>query len=134
MTPMNAPISPIRVPDHPVDDMFIARWSPRAFADTAMAEDEVLTILEAARWAPSASNLQPWRFVWGLSGDAGFAAIADALVPFNRIWAEKAAALVLDPLLPTVSVVVMVVPAATGPLAGLLAFASVRSANGTSTV
>lgn len=92
---MNAPISPFRLPDHPVDDLFIARWSPRAFADAAMTEGDVLTVLEAARWAPSASNLQPWRFVWGLRGDAGFAAIADALVPFNRGWAERAAALVV---------------------------------------
>jgi nitroreductase len=60
-----------------------------------MTANEVLTLLEAARWAPSASNMQPWRFVYALRGEAGFDAIADALVPFNRGWAEKASALIV---------------------------------------
>ncbi len=81
--------------DHPIDPLFLTRTSPRAFTDAALTEAELLTLLEAARWAPSASNNQPWRFVYGLRGDAGFANIADTLVPFNRDWAEKAAALVV---------------------------------------
>lgn len=90
---MNAAAMPIRRADHPVDAMFLERHSPRAFTDAPLSEAEVLTLLEAARWAPSGSNLQPWRFAWGLRGDAGFALIADTLVPSNRVWAEKAAAL-----------------------------------------
>jgi nitroreductase len=92
---MNAPVLNTRIPDHPVADLFPARWSPRAFSEAVMTEAEVLLLLEAARWAPSASNVQPWRFAWGLRGDAGFAAIAGALVPFNRAWAEKASALIV---------------------------------------
>lgn len=92
---MNAPKLTARIPDHPVADIFPARWSPRAFAADTMTEADVALLLEAARWAPSASNVQPWRFAWGLRGDAGFAAIADSLVPFNRAWAEKAAALIV---------------------------------------
>ena len=92
---MNILVAPARHADHPVDDQFLTRWSPRAFADVAMTEAQVMSVLEAGRWAPSASNNQPWRFVWGLRGDAGFAAIADTLVPFNRAWAEKASALVM---------------------------------------
>lgn len=92
---MNAPVATPRIPDHPVDPMFPARWSPRAFSDAQMTEAEVMVLLEAARWAPSASNVQPWRFAWGLRGDAGFEAIAGALVPFNKAWAEKAAALIV---------------------------------------
>ncbi len=84
-----------RQPDHPVDAQFPARWSPRSFTDHALTEAEVLTVLEAARWAPSASNNQPTRFVWGLRGDVGFAAILGALVPSNRDWAQHAAALVV---------------------------------------
>lgn len=91
---MNAPTTPARLPDHPVDPLFPARWSPRAFGPEAMEEAELMVLFEAARWAPSSSNLQPWRFVWGLRGDAGFAALADALVPSNRDWAQHAAALV----------------------------------------
>ena len=49
----------LRQPDHPVAPMFTDRWSPRAFSDAPMSEAELLTLFEAARWAPSASNLQP---------------------------------------------------------------------------
>ncbi|MBI1172665.1 nitroreductase [bacterium] len=92
---MNAHATPARVSDHPIDAMFLERHSPRAFTDRPMAEAELLTLLEAARWAPSAANHQPARFVWGLRGDAGFGRIAEALAPGNRVWAEKAAALVV---------------------------------------
>lgn len=86
---------PARKPDHAVHDQFTARWSARAFSNTSVTEAEMNSLFEAARWAPSASNNQPWRFAYGLRGDAGFAKIADGLVPFNRAWAEKAAALVV---------------------------------------
>ncbi len=92
---MNAPLPSSRTSDHPIDPLFLDRHSPRAFTEATLTEAEVLTLLEAARWAPSGSNLQPWRFAYGLRGDAGFAKIAEALVPFNRSWAEKAAALVV---------------------------------------
>lgn len=84
-----------RTADHPIDPQFLNRWSPRAFAPEAMSEADVLCVLEAARWAPSASNLQPWRFAYGLRGDAGFAAMAGSLAASNRVWADKAAALVV---------------------------------------
>ncbi len=84
-----------RTADHPIDPQFLTRWSPRAFDAAAMTEGEVLTVLEAARWAASASNLQPWRFAYGLRGDSGFAAIAGCLAPGNVLWAEKAAALIV---------------------------------------
>ena len=89
-------ISPTpRSADHPMAAQFLARWSPRAFSPATVTQAQVMTLLEAARWAPSASNLQPWRFVWGLRGDAGFDGIAASLVPFNLSWAGKAAALIV---------------------------------------
>lgn len=84
-----------RTPDHPVDPAFPARWSPRAFTDAGMPPADLLTVLEAARWSPSASNTQPWRFVYGLRGSTGFAAIAEGLTGGNRDWAPRAAALVV---------------------------------------
>ncbi len=92
---MSAAFSNPRRAEQAVDPMFIDRWSPRAFTDAPMREAEVLSLLEAARWAPSSSNRQPWRFVWTLRGEAGFDAVAGALNPGNRIWAEKAAALIV---------------------------------------
>ena len=84
-----------RTPDHPVDPQFVSRWSPRAFGPAAMTEAQVMSLLEAARWAPSASNNQPARFAWGLRGDAAFATIHDGLMGFNTVWADKAAALIV---------------------------------------
>jgi len=84
-----------RQADFPVDPQFVSRWSPRAFAHTPMTEAQVMSLLEAARWAPSASNHQPARFAWGLRGDAAFAAIHGGLMGFNTVWAGKAAALVV---------------------------------------
>jgi nitroreductase len=92
---MNAPITALRVADHPVDPMFTSRVSFRAFSDEAMSEAEMAVLLEAARWAPSASNVQPWRFAWGLRGDAAFAAIHGALMGFNEGWAAQAAGLIV---------------------------------------
>lgn len=92
---MTATTSNPRSADHPVDAMFIDRWSPRAVGPVPISEAQVLTILEAARWAPSSSNRQPWRYVWALRGETGFDAIAGALNPSNREWARQAAALVV---------------------------------------
>ena len=83
-----------RQPDFPIDPIFHTRWSPRAFAPEPMPETDLLRALEAARWAPSAYNVQPWRFVYALRGDAFWERFLDVLVPFNRSWAANASALV----------------------------------------
>lgn len=84
----------MRQPDYPVHATILERWSPRAFAADAMPEADLMSILEAGRWAPSAYNAQPWRFVWALRGDLAWNALLGLLVPFNQTWADKAAALV----------------------------------------
>ena len=83
-----------RTPTHPVLPLFTDRWSPRAFADKPVTEEQVLTLLEAARWAPSASNLQPWRFIYGVKGEPEFDTLLSLLIPFNEGWAKNAGALV----------------------------------------
>ncbi len=88
-------IKNIRTAAYPIHAQFTERFSPRGFTAKSLAEADVLALLEAAHWAPSASNNQPWRFAYGLRGDAAFAKIAEGLVPFNRAWAEKAAALIV---------------------------------------
>lgn len=82
-----------RQPDHPVAAQFHARWSPRSFTGRALSEAEVMSLLEAARWAPSASNHQPWRLVWARAGEPEFAAIHQALTGNNLLWAGRAGAL-----------------------------------------
>lgn len=92
---MTVRTTPPRVSDHPIDAQFLQRHSARAFTGANLSEPELLTLLEAARWAPSASNIQPARFVWALRGDEAFARIVETLAAGNRVWAEKAAALVV---------------------------------------
>ena len=89
------PVQNPRSPDHPIDDIFIARWSPRAFDSATMRESELLTVLEAARWAPSGFNFQPWRFIYAMRDDAAWAGLVESLAPFNRMWAPKASALLV---------------------------------------
>src|SRR5690606_33081727 len=57
-----------RQSEYPIDPLFLERWSPRAFTGEAMPADDLLTILDAAHWAPSASNFQPWRFIYAHNG------------------------------------------------------------------
>lgn len=72
------------------------RWSPRGFDAGHRLDDETLgTLLEAARWAPSANNSQPWRFLVGRRGDDTFGRLAEVLAGFNQAWAPAASALVL---------------------------------------
>lgn len=84
-----------RQTEFPIDPQFTARWSPRAFTGEAIPKDTLLSLFEAARWAPSASNLQPWRFIYGQAGTPAFEAIFATLVPFNQDWAKRASALVV---------------------------------------
>jgi nitroreductase len=82
-----------RVADHPIDSQFLSRWSPRAFTGADISEEAVLTFLEAARWAPSSYNSQPWRFVYARRGTPQWESLLGLLNDFNRSWAEKASVL-----------------------------------------
>lgn len=84
-----------RKADHPIDGQFLERWSPRAFDGSPISEADLLTMLEAARWAASSYNSQPWRFIYARRGTPHWDTFLDLLVPFNRSWAETASALVI---------------------------------------
>ena len=71
------------------------RWSPRSFTDREVSVSNLMKVFEAARWAPSSSNEQPWRFLVGLRNSATHAKIAATLVGFNQAWAPKAPVLIL---------------------------------------
>lgn len=80
--------------DHPIEPLFIERWSPRSFTNEAMPVADLNALFEAARWAPSSYNSQPWRFVYTLKGGKGYDTMLSLLNPFNQSWAKEAAALV----------------------------------------
>jgi nitroreductase len=79
---------------HPVAPIFLDRWSPRAFDASVMPDADLLTIFEAARWAPSAFNAQPWRFLYAKREDADWQRFLDLLIPFNQGWAHSASVLI----------------------------------------
>lgn len=81
----------------PIHDLLASRWSPRAFADLAIPSDVLGSLFEAARWAPSSRNLQPWHFVIAeRHRDAeGFARILGTLMEGNQIWAQHASLLLI---------------------------------------
>lgn len=73
----------------PIDPQFTSRWSPRAFTDEALEPGEIASLFEAARWAPSCFNEQPWLFVYGTSPEDRERIVA-VLSEGNRLWAAGA--------------------------------------------
>lgn len=84
-----------RQADYAVDPVFLHRWSPRGFKPVAIAPQTLFSFFEAARWAPSAINAQPWRFIYALNGSAHWDDFLDLLSEYNRSWASRSSALVL---------------------------------------
>ena len=84
-----------RRPDHPIDPLFADRWSPRSFSGEPVPDDVLKSAFEAARWAPSAMNAQPWRFLIARPGDALWESYVELLLPRNRLWATRSSALVI---------------------------------------
>lgn len=80
----------------PILDELAGRWSPRSFdPEATLSEEQIDALLEAARWAPSASNNQPRRFIVARRGTHAFDTIVSALVGFNAAWAHAASALIV---------------------------------------
>jgi nitroreductase len=83
-----------RSSEHDIDPAFLHRWSPRAFTDEEIPTPVLMSLFEAAHWAPSAFNLQPWRFIYARRGGAGWDDLLGLLIPYNQAWAQRASALV----------------------------------------
>ncbi|MGB8458416.1 MAG: nitroreductase family protein [Candidatus Acidiferrum sp.] len=82
--------------DFPIHDLIRNRWSPRAFSDKPVEPNVLVSLFEAARWAPSSSNEQPWAYLVATKDDAeNFAKLLSVLVDFNAGWAKGAPVLVL---------------------------------------
>ena len=83
-----------RVSDFPIASMFLERWSPRAFDGSVISHTDLMTIIEAGRWAPSCYNYQPWRFIYIHREAEDWDQHIDRLDPLNQDWAAHASALV----------------------------------------
>ncbi len=81
---------------YPVNEIIARRWSPRAYSEIIVDEKHVLSMLEAARWAPSGGNTQPWRFIYALKQHSNkFEKILAVLEPGNARWNIRAAGFII---------------------------------------
>lgn len=84
-----------RVTEHAVDSIFVSRWSPRAYTGEAIDDAVLYQLFEAARWAPSAYNSQPWRFIFAKNNHPAWSSYVDFLSDYNKEWAKNASVLVV---------------------------------------
>ena len=83
-------------PDHPIHELLVARWSPYGFSDQTVSDADLRSLFEAARWAASAYNEQPWRFIAARQSDPdAFKKLLGCLVEPNQAWAQAVPALAL---------------------------------------
>lgn len=84
-----------RKADFPIDPIFLKRWSPRAMSGQPITHDELMTLFEAARWAPSTYNEQEWRFLYARRDTELWNEFLGLLMPANQTWCGRAAVLVV---------------------------------------
>lgn len=83
-----------RVGEHEVDQLFLNRWSSRALTGEDISEEKLLSLFEAARWAPSSFNEQPWRFVYAKRGTKEWEKMFFLLDEWNKSWCKNASYLI----------------------------------------
>ena len=81
--------------EHDIERIFPNRWSPRAMSGEKISDKDLMKLFEAARWAPSCSNIQPWRFVYAKRSSKEWDKFFNALMEFNQQWCKNAAVLIL---------------------------------------
>lgn len=94
--PSELPVIKAAQTQQPVHELLGKRWSPRAFSSRDVPEEQIISLLEAARWAPSSYNEQPWRFIVARKSDsANYAKLLGSLMELNQLWARSAPVLLL---------------------------------------
>jgi nitroreductase len=88
-------ISDFRRPDFDIDRIFLNRWSPRSMSGDEISRELLFSLFEAARWAPSSNNNQPWRFIFARRNTDCWPVFFDLLTEQNKIWAKNAAVLIV---------------------------------------
>lgn len=84
-----------RQPTYPINPIILNRWSSRAMSGEELSDEELMPLFEAARWAPSCSNNQPWRFIYAKRNSTKWNLFLNFLNPGNLIWCKYAAALIV---------------------------------------
>lgn len=89
--PFQKEVEKVRHNDFSISPLIIDRWSPRAMTGEEMTDQELIPLFEAARWAPSSYNNQPWRFLYAKRNTAEWPLFFDLMVDFNKGWTKNAA-------------------------------------------
>lgn len=84
-----------RKPEYQINSHILNRWSPRSFSGYEINDKELYALFEAARWAPSSYNNQPWRFIYAKKGSKYWNLLFDLLIDFNKQWCTNASVLVV---------------------------------------
>lgn len=84
-----------RIAEHTILDLILNRWSPRAMSGEGISDEELMSLFEAARWAPSSFDNQPWRFVYAKRDTAHWDTLFNLLVDANKVWCKNAAVLMV---------------------------------------
>ena len=92
---LNSEIDNKRNPTHKINPLFINRWSPRSMTGEDIDDHDLMSLFEAARWAPSSYNNQPWRFIYAKRNTESWNKFFDLLYEGNKIWAKDSAVLVV---------------------------------------
>ena len=88
---LNPEIKNTRKSAYEINPLFLNRWSPRSMTGEELNDDELMSLFETARWAPSSYNNQPWRFIYSKRNTEGWDKLFDLLVEGNKIWAKNSA-------------------------------------------
>jgi nitroreductase len=81
--------------DHDCNDLFPNRWSPRSMSGESLSDKEINSLFEAARWAPSCMNSQPWRFFYARKNTPDWETYFNLLKPGNKLWCVSAGVLIV---------------------------------------
>ena len=92
---IDAEVEKIRSTTYEINPVIVNRWSPRSFTNDEIGDNELFSLFEAARWAPSSSNSQPWRFIYAKRNSKNWNDLFNLLVDFNKQWCADASALVV---------------------------------------
>jgi nitroreductase len=88
-------IKKARHPTYPIQPLLLNRWSPRSMTGEPMTKEELMPLFEAARWAPSSYNNQPWIFIYAQRDTPEWKTLFNLMIEFNQSWAKNAAVLVV---------------------------------------
>jgi nitroreductase len=83
----------IRKPTYPINPLILNRWSPRSMTGEELRDEDIMSLFEAARWAPSSYNNQPWRFIYAKRNTKHWYRLFNLLADTNKVWTKNAALL-----------------------------------------